>query len=455
MRRLALLTLFLVGAAAAPAHAQIEVPPGASLVAGTGGGATDLTRGDGGLATAAGFDRISGIDYMGDGSLLVADSDDGRIRRIRPSGIISTNADPEDEVIDPVAVVGTTWAPSALSRPNGFVAVHAGLDARVADWAQIELMPGQPNSIFLEDTTMLDEGASDVEAASAGSGYFVAQPGDDRVLFVSFNALTDDWGGVPLLENLTDPRGVAEVAGGGFLVTTGFPDCRVLRRSTAGTVTVMAGTGTCADDIAPLPGNGGPATQAPLRRPLDVESTPDGGFIIAEEEEVRHVSAAGIISNVYTVVDEDEDPMTPPAVPEAIAVLPDGDVVVGMGIARRIFRFDTNYAAAAPPGPAPVPPAPPLPQPPPLKAKLGKAAYALAKGKPLKLTFTAALAGRYVLDIRKGRKLAKRVRGAVKTGRNTVRTRLKLKPGRYQLRLTVIAGTERVMDTAPLRIKRR
>jgi len=457
MLRIALVTLAIAVISAQPAAAQDELPPGASVVAGTGGTANDDTRGDGGPATDAGFDRISSIDRMGDGSLLIADSDDGRIRRIAPAGTISTNAGPDQEVQDPVAVVGTTWAPGAPSTPNGFVAADAG---RVSQWRQVEQIPGELNSIHLVEELMMDAGASDVDRSA--DGFWVVQSGtpptaNGQVLLITFNSFLNQWEVEPVLETLVDPRGIGALPGGGFLVTTGFPDCRVLRRQGGVTVPV-AGTGECAEDdpqtpgTGPLPGNGGPATSAELRRPHDVVATPDGGFVIAEGALVRRVSPGGVISTVFDTSLWYSLPIPP--TPEAIEVLPDGDVLVG--IQRRILRFDTNYAAAVQaPAPPPVP-SPPLPQPKPFTAALNKAAYKLAKGAKLKLKFTAAGAGTYTVDIRKGAKRVKRLRGKAKAGANVVRSKLKLKTGRYSIKITLTgAAGAKATDTAKLRITRR
>ena len=99
---------------------------------------------------------------------------------------------------------------------------------------------------------------------------------------------------------------------------------------------------------------------------------------------------------------------------------PDGDVLIGLS--RQVLRFDTNYAppatptpTATPSGPNPLPPPPPGPAaitPKPLTASLSKSAYKVAKGKKLAFVFTAAGAGTYRLDIRKGQKLAKGFKGA-------------------------------------------
>ncbi len=75
-----------------------RLPDGAlRIVAGDGrrGGS-----GDGGRATAAELDAPAGLAVTADGTLLIADSGDGRVRAVTPTGTITTVA----RVPDPVAV---------------------------------------------------------------------------------------------------------------------------------------------------------------------------------------------------------------------------------------------------------------------------------------------------------------------------------------------------------------
>ena len=225
----------------------------------------------------------------------------------------------------------------------------------------------------------------------------------------------------------------------------------------------MAGTGFCAGRQNGGNGDGGAATASHLGFPSDVEATPDGGFVLIERDRLRRVAPDGKISTVF-VTGPSFSPDFPAPEPTALEVLPDGDVLIGLS--RRVLRFDTNYAPPPTPTPNPggsqnpVPPPPPgpgaiTPKPKPVTASLSKSAYKVAKGKKLKFVFSAASAGTYTLEIRKGKKLAKRFKGAAKAGKNTVKKKLKLKPGRYKLTLKVKAGGTTATDTAKLRVTRR
>jgi len=91
----------------------------------------------------------------------------------------------------------------------------------------------------------------------------------------------------------------------------------------------------------------------------------------------------------------------------------------------------------------------------PLTASLSKSAYKVVTGKRVAFAFTAAIAGAYTLEIRKGKKLTKRFKGAARAGKNIVRKKLRLKPGRYRIALKLKAGGVTAIDTAGLRVTRR
>jgi hypothetical protein len=330
-----LLLLLLVPTASA------QTPP--TVIAGTGEEITDdESRGDGGPATEARFFRVNGLDWSPSGSILVADGDDGRIRRIAPSGNIFTNR--SEGLADPVAVVSAGWQPSDPFERHSFVAADVGNDA-------IELWELLGDQTTWRETEIMDNvDASDVEAA--GAGYWVADPSGETVWHVTFIPFpTNAWEQSPELEGLDEPTGIGDLPGGGFLVAT-EGDCQIRRHTDNGTV-VVAGTGFCAGRENTGHGDGGPATAAHLRFPLDVEPTPDGGFVFTERERVRRVAPDGTISTLY-LTGIPVSPDFPPPQPSALELTgDDGDVLIGLD--RRVLRFDTNYSSAATPTPTPNP----------------------------------------------------------------------------------------------------
>jgi Cellulase (glycosyl hydrolase family 5)/NHL repeat len=94
---------------------------------------------------------------------------------------------------------------------------------------------------------------------------------------------------------LNQPSGVSPTADGGFLIADRGNN-RVRRVSSAGVITTVAGSGKPCSPSGGACGDGGSATAATLSSPYQAIPTPDGGFLIAEGNRIRKVSAAGVIS---------------------------------------------------------------------------------------------------------------------------------------------------------------
>ena len=164
-----------VAAAAAPVAAAPEVPW--TVIAGT----TPGLAGDGGPATQARLANPGGQAVLSDGSILIADTDNSRIRRIAPDGIITTVAGDAD----------------GLAGDNG-----PAVDALLS---------------FPTDV-----------AATPDGGYLIADAGNDRIRKVSAAGIittvagTDRGflgdGGPAVAAKLNTPRELALQADGGLLV---------------------------------------------------------------------------------------------------------------------------------------------------------------------------------------------------------------------------------------------
>jgi hypothetical protein len=145
---------------------------------------------------------------------------------------------------------------------------------------------------------------------------------------------------------LNGPFGVAATADGGFLIA----DTRnsVVRKvSAAGVITRVAGTYGTGGNAGPgappraigsqAPGDDGPATDAELSTPVAVAVTADGGFLIADRNNlvVRKVPAAGVITRVagtYGAAGNagDDGPATDAELNESegVAVIADGGFLI-------------------------------------------------------------------------------------------------------------------------------
>jgi Ca2+-binding RTX toxin-like protein len=225
-----------------------------STVAGTSSGFS----GDGGPAIAAQLQSPTGVVPTRDGGFLIADSSNHRVRRVSPSGIITT-----------IAGTGT----QGLSGDNG-PATSADLNF------PLSLAPTPDGGFLFVDggnyrIRKVDAAGTITTVAGTTPGY----SGDN---------------GPATAAQLMGPTGVAPTPDGGFLVADAFGN-RIRRVSPAGIITTAAGDGTAA-----FGGDNGPATAAQLDRSSGVAPTPDGGFLIADRNNhrIRKVDAAGIITTV-------------------------------------------------------------------------------------------------------------------------------------------------------------
>jgi hypothetical protein len=214
--------------------------------------------GDGGPAPAAALNEPLGVAVMPDGGYLIADAGAARIRRVSPTGTITT--------------VAGTGTPGYSGDGGGATAAQLFAPSGVA---------ALPDGGYL----IADTGNSRVRRVSpAGTITTVAGNGT--------RGFSGD-GGPATAAEIFDPNGLAVMPDGGFLIADG--DYVVRRVFPDGTITTVAGTG-----VQGFSGDGGPATAAQLNLPYSVAVTPDGGFLIADSgnRRVRRVSPTGIITTV-------------------------------------------------------------------------------------------------------------------------------------------------------------
>ena len=287
-----------------------------TTVAGSG---TPGFSGDNGPATSAQLDAPNGVATLPDGSVLIADSNNNRVRRVSPAGVITT--------------VAGTGVPG-LSGDNG-----------PATSAQLAFPVGL--------------------AVQADGGYLIADNDNSRIRRVSpGGTITTVAGttrglggdnGPATAAQIDDPADVAVTPGGGFLIAD-LNNHRVRRVSAAGTITTAAGT------VVGFTGDGGPAAAARLNMPIGVAARPDGGFVVVDRgnNRVRAVSAAGVITTLagsgLAGFTGDGGPATAARLnqPLGIAVGSDGDVLIGDTVNHRIREVDTTVVPPAATLPLPV-----------------------------------------------------------------------------------------------------
>ena len=240
-----------------------RVTPSGTITTVAGAGANGFS-GDGGPATSAALSNPYGVTATADGTLFIADTGNHRIRRVDPTGVISTVAGsgpfhpaPGSFGGDGGPAVSTTLnSPSAVSTaPDGTLYINDQGNNRIR-----RVTPGGTIGTL------------------AGNGF--ANYGGD--------------GGTATSASLYTPRGVA-VAADGSLYIADTNNHRVRRVSPSGAISTLAGSGTPG-----FSGDNGQANSAQLNAPSAVAVAPDGTLYIADtnNNRVRTVTPAGVISTL-------------------------------------------------------------------------------------------------------------------------------------------------------------
>jgi hypothetical protein len=430
------LTALLLWAPAAPAATN-----NIFTVAGPG---TSGFLGDGGPAIAAHLFAPAGVAATADGGFLIADTFNDRVRRVSPTGTITTVAGTSGglsgdggpataaQLLNPVAV--------AVTADGGFL---------IAD---------SDNNLVRRVSTA---GTISTVAGASPGGF----SGD---------------GGPATAAQLNLPSGVAATGDGGFLIADNN-NSRVRRVSPAGTITTVAGTGT-----AGFSGDGGPAIAAQLFGPAGVVATADGGFLIADSlnNRVRRVSLAGTITTVAGDGTEgflgDSGLATAAQLrePQGLAATADGGFLIADLLNNRVRFVDADLGIPrGPQDPAPQAPAPQAPAPqgaarqgPALRGPAGPAgpvgraplAIAFADSRlrvrarqMVTLRYAATDRARVVVRIMRGRRTVARARGRARGAANRIRIRAPRRAGRYRLRLEASTADGRVASARAVLIVRR
>ena len=213
--------------------------------------------GDGGPATEAQLNRPIAVATDGLGNVLVADKGNYRVRKIDPSGVITTfagNGEPDFSESSGKAL------DVVIDNPHGVAALPLG-DVLFADRFQVWKLDSS--------------GAMSVFAGSGRYGY----SGD---------------GGSALQARMKWIRGLAADSSGNVYVADS-DNYRVRKIDTAGEISTLAGTGD-----EGFSGDGGPATRARLGRICEIAADPLGNVYIAESSgyRIRKIDTSRRISTI-------------------------------------------------------------------------------------------------------------------------------------------------------------
>jgi len=276
-----------------------------STVAGNG---TAGFSGDGALATSARLSNPGGVTVDGAGNVFIADSENYRVRKVNPAGIISTFAG------------------------NGLPGVSG--DGGPAAFARIQY--------------------SSSVAVDAAGNLFIADPGGSRVRKVTPDGIISTFagtgtpgfsgdGGPAASAQLAYPRGIAvDMAGNLFIADSNTN--RIRKVNSAGVISTVAGSS------AGFNGDGGPAISALLFRPSGIAIDAEGNIFIADSSNnrVRRISSAGVINtlagNGTLTFSGDGGPATSAQLssPGGVAVDGGGNVFIADSSNHRIRKVTRN-----------------------------------------------------------------------------------------------------------------
>jgi Ca2+-binding RTX toxin-like protein len=251
-------------------------------------GTTRGFGGDGGPARAAQIDGPVGLDLDDDGNIFIADFNNHRIRRVdAATQVITTVAGTGVPTYNGDGIAATQ---AALSFPydvdldddgNLFIADLSNSRIRRVDAASqvITTVAGTGERNFGGDggpavAAMLNQ-PQGVTVDGQGN-LFIADTQNDRIRRVDAASQVITTIETPDAQLLEPGDTTLDDQGNLFIADTGFN--RVLRVAAGtGTLSLVAGTGERGDS-----GDGGPAGEAKLNLPYDVDVTPFGDLLISD-----------------------------------------------------------------------------------------------------------------------------------------------------------------------------
>jgi hypothetical protein len=271
-----------------------------TTIAGTG---VAGPNGDGGPATEAQLDQPHGVALTSDGGMLIADALNHRIRLVRPDGTITTVAGTGTAGF---SGDGGSATAAEISSARGIAALPGGgfvfpdtdnqRIRKVAPDGMITTVAGDGVQGFAGDggpatSAELDEpfGVSPLP----DGGFLIDDTDNERIRRVwpdgtittvagnGEEAYGGD-GGPATSASLNTPHAVAATPDGGFLVADTYND-RVRRVTPDGVITTVAGTGESG-----FAGDGAASSAAELDLPKALAVLPDGtGFLVGDSANDR------------------------------------------------------------------------------------------------------------------------------------------------------------------------
>jgi hypothetical protein len=269
------------------------------------GDGTQALGGDGGMAFNASLDTPTDVAFGADGSYFIADSGNHRIRRVAPSGVITTFAG----TVQGLAGDGGPATAARMNSPRELATTSDGalLVADAGNHRIRRIASGIITTVAGTSGGFSGDGGPATAAqlnnprgvtATADGGYLIADAGNNRVRNVGADGIIRTVAGtgagfagdgsLATFGALSGPSDVAEISNGGFLVVD-TANNRVRRVTPLGTIFTIVG------DTAGLAGDGGPASAGLLNTPNALQFAPGGGILVGDtaNHRVRKVTDLG------------------------------------------------------------------------------------------------------------------------------------------------------------------
>ncbi|HEX6616918.1 MAG TPA: RHS repeat-associated core domain-containing protein [Gemmatimonadales bacterium] len=294
-----------------------------TTVAGNG---SRVISGDGGPATQAGIWRVLRLDVAPDGTITFGTDSVARVRQIAPNGIISTIAGTGTPGFSGDGGPATQAQLSIFPReaqhgadgsvyfidganhrvrrvsPSGKVSTIAGTGS--AGFVATDTVAGTARINFPEALAVGPDGSVYIEDGDNIRNRRITPDGKIKVVWGTGQSGTSGDGGRGTAAQLGFQAQGIDAGPDGALYLAEFDFCKVRRLGTDGIVTTVAGTGSCG-----FGGDGGPARQARLNGPFDVAVGPDGAIYVPElsNNRVRRIAPAfpGFSASDIAVASED------------------------------------------------------------------------------------------------------------------------------------------------------
>jgi uncharacterized protein (TIGR03437 family) len=287
-----------------------------TTVAGNG---TFAFAGDGSAATAANLNQPSGVALDSQGNIYIADTLNARIRKVSSSGTITTVA---GNGLLSYSGDGGAATGAQLNGPLGIAADNSG-NLFIADSQNgvVRIIKNGAIASVGGSTLLIPRS---VATDAAGNAY-VADVQDNRVRKIGTDGTVTTYagngtngfagdGGPAANAQLSSPAAVA-VDGAGNLYIADLGNLRIRKVSTNGNISTVAGNGSQG-----YSGDGGPAINASLNTPLGVAAGPSGNLYVVDSAShvIREVTLDG---NINTIAGTGEPGFTGDGGPAASAQL--------------------------------------------------------------------------------------------------------------------------------------